>query len=473
MSKAFTVSASSGTTAENHSRRDYTPLSADRSLKNRNVTIYDCGDDRKHFNDFFLPAIKRYNEKQTRNDRKKSEDYLSGVENGSECYGRGKKQEQPFYHDVIQIGNRDTNGVTDDGFDVDHWRSLKKDGNLKDASDYVQQHLRKPTKEDIAIREILIEIAEEIRDNKDDEYANILVHGLQIHDDEPNGTIHLDFRYTVFTTNETRGLDTRVSLTRGLRAMGYETTESQTALSKFREKIKDRITEKMEQRGLQREVIGEHRPHLPTAVFEAEQRVKEAEKTLTDLNSDIQSKAVVRDNLADEIKSVEDGKATVKLWNAQVKGKAETVKKRELDVSSRESAVKAREGAVSLSEADIKAREDSISKREEALQQRENGYKAVLDKEYSDKYKELLEDFKAEKLKMRMDFSEKLFERRAEDYETLRKWGRRHKLNVPDRQELYQILAREDSQRGLVKLGGTAPDNPFKKKDDEDGYDYP
>lgn len=459
MSKAFTVSASSGTTAENHSRRDYTPLSADRSLKNRNVTIYDCGDDRKHFNDFFLPSIQRYNAKQTRNDRKKSEDYLSGVESGSECYGRGKKKEQPFYHDVIQIGNRDTNGVTDDSFDVDHWRSLKKDGKLKDASDYVQQHLRKPTKEDIAIREILIEIAEEIRDNKDNEYSNILVHGLQIHDDEPNGTIHLDFRYTVFTTDEQRGLDTRVSLTRGLRAMGYETTESQTALSQFREKIKDRITEKMEQRGLQREVLGEHRPHLPTAVFEAEQRVKEAEKTLTDLNSDIQSKTVVRDNLADEIKSVEDGKTTVKLWNAQVKGKAEAVKQRELDVSSRESAVK--------------AREDSITKREVALQQRESSYKAALDKEYSDKYKELLEDFKAEKLKMRMDFSEKLFERRAEDYETLRKWGRRHKLNVPDRQELYQILAREDSQRGLVKLGGTAPDNPFKKKDDEDGYDYP
>ena len=459
MSKAFTVSASSGTTAENHSRRDYTPLSADRSLKNRNVTIYDCGDDRKHFNDFFLPAIKRYNEKQTRNDRKKSEDYLSGVENGSECYGRGKKQEQPFYHDVIQIGNRDTNGVTDDSFDVDHWRGLKKDGNLKEASDYVQQHLRKPTKEDVAIREILIEIAEEIRDNKDDEYANILVHGLQIHDDEPNGTIHLDFRYTVFTTDEQRGLDTRVSLTRGLRAMGYETTESQTALSQFREKIKDRIAEKMEQRGLQREVIGEHRPHLPTAVFEAEQRVKEAEKTLTDLNSDIQSKAVVRDNLADEIKSVEDGKATVKLWNAQVKGKAEAVKQRELDVSDRESAVK--------------AREDSISKREEALQKRVRRYKAALDKEYSDKYKELLEDFKAEKLKMRMDFSSKSFERRAEDFEIMRKWARRHKLDVPDRQELYQILGREDSKRGLVKLGGTAPDNPFKKKDDEDGYDYP
>ena len=459
MSKAFTVSASSGTTAENHSRRDYTPLSADRSLKNRNVTIYDCGDDRKHFNDFFLPAIKRYNEKQTRNDRKKSEDYLSGVENGSECYGRGKKQEQPFYHDVIQIGNRDTNGVTDDGFDVDHWRGLKKKGKLKEASDYVQQHLRKPTKEDVAIREILIEIAEEIRDNKNDEYSNILVHGLQIHDDEPNGTIHLDFRYTVFTTNETRGLDTRVSLTRGMKAMGYETTESQTALSKFREKIKDRITEKMEQRGLQREVIGEHRPHLPTAVFEAEQRVKEAEKTLTDLNSDIQSKTVVRDNLADEIKSVEDGKTTVKLWNAQLKGKAEAVKQRELDVSSRESAVK--------------AREDSITKREVALQQRESSYKAALDKEYSDKYKELLEDFKAEKLKMRMDFSSKSFERRAEDFEIMRKWARRHKLDVPDRQELYQILGREDSKRGLVKLGGTAPDNPFKKKDDEDGFDYP
>ena len=123
-------------------------------------------------------------------------------------------------------------------------------------------------------------------------------------------------------------------------------------------------------------------------------------------------------------------KKTVKLWNEQVKTKAETVKKRELDVSSRESAVKARESAVSLSEADIKAREDSITKREEALQQRENGYKAVLDKEYSDKYEKLLEDFKAEKFNMKMDFSSKSFERRAEDFEIMRKWARRHKLDV-------------------------------------------
>lgn len=278
----FTISASNDNHAENHSRRSYTPFSAEASLANHNIVIYDCGDDRQHFNDFFRSARIAYNEKQTRNDRKKDLNYLEALEDGREGYGKGDKKEKPFYHDVIQIGDRTTNGITDDEFDVDHWRELKRANKNDDAAQYVSEHLpKKDSKQYIYQQEmiqVLKEIAEEIRDNKDSKYANILVHGLIIHCDEPNGTPHLDFRYSIFTDDEKTGVSTRVSMNKGLKKMGYTYTKDEIPIIKFREDIKDRIEIKMMERGFGRIIKNEHRKHLRPEVYELEQRAIKAEE---------------------------------------------------------------------------------------------------------------------------------------------------------------------------------------------------
>ena len=136
--------------------------------------------------------------------------------------------------------------------------------------------------------QILCEIAEEIRDNKDNMYSNILVHGLTVHCDEPNGTPHLDFRYSIFTDNEKTGVPWRVSDHKGLAKMGF-TTESKlvdgqdepemfTALQKFRESINTRIEEKMKEHGWERKYLNEHRKHLSTAQYEAERTLLDAER---------------------------------------------------------------------------------------------------------------------------------------------------------------------------------------------------
>lgn len=73
MGKAYSVSvAYDEKTAEQHDRRDYTPPNAERGLRDRNVTILNHADHVQAFNDFFAPAIDRYNAKQKRADRKKS-----------------------------------------------------------------------------------------------------------------------------------------------------------------------------------------------------------------------------------------------------------------------------------------------------------------------------------------------------------------------------------------------------------------
>ena len=287
--KEYTISNTSGHCSEEHSRRSYIPFSADKVLTDCNVIIYDCGNDRQHLNDKARPYIQEYNNRQKRNDRKKDyeDDYVAALEDGRACFGKGDKKEKPFHHDVIQIGNREDFGITDKDFDVSYWRKLKKAGELDAASKYVLKHRNTDTKVNEAIQ-ILCEIAEEIRDNKDNMYSNILVHGLTVHCDEPNGTPHLDFRYTIFTDNERTGVPWRVSDHKGLMKMGF-TTESKskdgqdepemfTALQKFRESINTRIEEKMKEHGWERKYLNEHRKHLSTAQYEAERTLLDAER---------------------------------------------------------------------------------------------------------------------------------------------------------------------------------------------------
>ena len=287
--KEYTISNTSGHCSEEHSRRSYIPFSADKVLTDCNVIIYDCGNDRQHLNDKARPYIQEYNNRQKRNNRKKDyeDDYVAALEDGRACFGKGDKKEKPFHHDVIQIGNREDFGITDKDFDVSYWRKLKKAGELDAASKYVLKHRDTDTKVNEAIQ-ILCEIAEEIRDNKDNMYSNILVHGLTVHCDEPNGSPHLDFRYTIFTDNERTGVPWRVSDHKGLAKMGF-TTESKlidgqdepemfTALQKFRESINSRIEEKMAEHGWGRKYLNEHRKHLSTAQYEAERTLLDAER---------------------------------------------------------------------------------------------------------------------------------------------------------------------------------------------------
>ena len=287
--KEYTISNTSGHCSEEHSRRSYIPFSADKVLTDCNVIIYDCGNDRQHLNDKARPYIQEYNNRQKRNNRKKDyeDDYVAALEDGRACFGKGDKKEKPFHHDVIQIGNREDFGITDKDFDVSYWRKLKKAGELDAASKYVLKHRNTDTKVNEAIQ-ILCEIAEEIRDNKDNMYSNILVHGLTVHCDEPNGTPHLDFRYSIFTDNEKTGVPWRVSDHKGLAKMGF-TTESKlidgqdepemfTALQKFRESVNTRIEEKMKEHGWERKYLNEHRKHLSTAQYEAERTLLDAER---------------------------------------------------------------------------------------------------------------------------------------------------------------------------------------------------
>lgn len=271
MAGAYSISVTGDDHAENHSRRAYTPSNAERSISSENIVIYDCGNDREAFNDFFRQDILYYNARQKRDDRKKSLDYLQALEAGTEGYGRGDKQEKPFYHHVLQIGNNQTLGVTTDKFDFDHWKQLKKDGKYDEAAKYVKEHLNRS--ED---RKQMTAVLEEVGRGLQEKYPYCKFWGITIHRDEPHGTDHMDIRYTIFTDGEKTGLGKRVSMNKGLAKMGFKSDKERTALQKFQDAIKADIQAGMEARGYTREYMDNHEKHVSTSVYQAQQDKEKA-----------------------------------------------------------------------------------------------------------------------------------------------------------------------------------------------------
>ena len=293
MAGAYSISVTGDDHAENHSRRAYTPSNAERSLSSENIVIYDCGNDREAFNDFFRQDILEYNARQKRDDRKKSLDYLQALEAGTEGYGRGEKQEKPFYHHVLQIGNNQTLGVTTDKFDFDHWKQLKKDGKYDEAAKYVKEHLNKS--ED---RKQMTAVLEEVGRGLQEKYPYCKFWGITIHRDEPHGTDHMDIRYTIFTDGEKTGLGKRVSMNKGLAKMGFKSDKERTALQKFQDAIKADIQAGMEARGYTREYMDNHEKHVSTSVYQAQQ----------DKEIAIAEKEEAEQQTAEFLKTAEDAK---------------------------------------------------------------------------------------------------------------------------------------------------------------------
>ena len=355
----YTISMSQGDHAEEHSRRSYTPMSADASLTKDNVVIFDAGNDKEHFNGFFADAIEEYNDRQVKArhpERQKSFDYYSDLLNGVEGYGKGKTQEKPIYDDVIQIGNRDTNGVTKRTFDVDHWRALKAEGKFHEASAYVQKHLNNdPDREELT--KTIVEECEYILSESANsreyrkahglppgKYDNILIHRLIVHRDEPNGTDHIDMAYTIFTDEgdtkrkdgRQNGLSRRVSARKGLAKMGFKKSRDQFALEKFRESIKDDIQARMESRGYQRDIKGEHRRHLSPQMFEVEQRAKEAEAKVEAEEEKLANLQEESAGLSDRIAKVEDDEKQIRIKQKKQADKDNEQSKTDEDQQKRE-----------------------------------------------------------------------------------------------------------------------------------------
>lgn len=288
----YSVSASRGDIAPKHDSREYTPANVEPSLTARNEVIKACPDVAAAVNEFFRPAIDRYNAKQIaakRPDRQKKYDYYERLLSGEEGYGSGRMQEKPVYEYVLQIGNKDTNGVTDDSFDEEHWQALKKAGKADDAAKYVKAHLNNsPDRE--ALKETLTDVGKKLQDK----YPNFHMLYCYGHDDEPCGTYQLHVAFVPFVGGQKTGLDTRVSLRKALKEMGF-TGNPEQGIKAWQRDVKEMIADEMAGRGYQRADMGNDNPHLSVDAF------KDQQKQLAALNAEIAAKQQLLSDYDDAI----------------------------------------------------------------------------------------------------------------------------------------------------------------------------
>ena len=229
-----TISAMVGKGSVNHNQRKFTAENVDKSRSHLNKIYYsDKIEDVYH--QLFDEALKRYNEKQTRNDRK-IENYYDKI--------RSSKQEKPFHELIIQIGNKDDMAAE------------SENGTLAEK------------------------ILDEYIKGFQERNPNLKVFSAHLHMDEATPHLHIDF--VPFTTGSKRGLDTRVSLKQALLSQGFKgTSKGDTEWNRWVQSEKEVLAEIMLQHDIEWDQRGTHREHLSVLDFKKEQREHELEKLET------------------------------------------------------------------------------------------------------------------------------------------------------------------------------------------------
>ena len=263
------VSMSHDKTSERHSKRDYTPMNVAPSLSERNVRVIDSPSYQDAFNDIFADAIDDYNARQTRPDRKRSHDYWSDVEAAYKA-AKGEKPNVPHttYTYVLQLGDRDTLGVTDDTFDADEWTRLKaEDPEAADA--YVAEHLNRSEARERA-KECLTAFVKTLPSR----YPQIRFIEIIGHDDEPNGTFHFDLTMVFVGEGYKTGMSMRDSMTKALNMMGFRSNKTDgLAIDQWQEDVKRQLCDFMAEYGFERQFKDSHEKHRSIGTFQMERRL--------------------------------------------------------------------------------------------------------------------------------------------------------------------------------------------------------
>ena len=168
-----TISGMTGRGSIRHNNRSFSAANIDRSRTGLNVTF--CQEDLKQvYHQLFDEALAAYNAKKKKT-RDKIPDYYEHIRQG--------KQEKLFHEVIFQIGNKDDCGCG----------SL--DGDRAAA--------------------VLAEFAESFQERN----PHLRVFNAVMHMDEATPHIHIDF--VPVATEQTRGLQTRVSMKQALKQQGF------------------------------------------------------------------------------------------------------------------------------------------------------------------------------------------------------------------------------------------------------------
>ena len=259
-----TISAMVGKGSVNHNSRKFKAENVDGIRTHLNIDY--CNEPiKKIYHELFDEALKRYNEKQTRADRR-IENYYEKI--------RNSKQEKPFHELILQIG------------DKENMSAESESGQLA--------------------RQVLDEYYRGFQERN----PNLKVFSAHLHMDEATPHLHIDF--VPFTTGSKRGLDTRISLKQALAAQGFKGgTSGDTEWNQWVNAEKSALAFVMERHGIEWEHKGSHEKHLSVLDYKKQEREKEVTKLGDEINKKKDKLELVNariGNLIDCEKSLENVK---------------------------------------------------------------------------------------------------------------------------------------------------------------------
>lgn len=267
----------------NHNSRKFHAKNTDPNRTHWNVEY--CNENIKDvYHELFDDALKRYNDKQTRKDRK-IDDYYEKIRSG--------KQEKLFHEVILQIGDKDNMG------------SETMEGQL--AAKILDEYMKGFQERNPTLR----------------------VFAAHLHMDETTPHLHVDF--VPYTTGSKRGLDTRVSLKQALSALGFKGgTRIETELNQWVAAEKQQLASIMLDHGIEWEQKGTHEKHLSLLDFEKQERAKEVaalEVQKADLEEHNATMQEVNEKWLDHLKSIEQDISSARESWKEADKKAEQAKK--------------------------------------------------------------------------------------------------------------------------------------------------
>lgn len=264
-----TISGELGKGSVNHNSRKFSAKNVDASRRHLNINY--CNERIQDvYHELFDDALKRYNERQKREDRKIA-NYYEKIRAGN--------QEKPFHELILQVGNKDDMNATGEHAQL--------------------------------ARQVLDEYYQGFQDRN----PNLRVFSAHLHMDEATPHIHIDF--VPFTTGSKRGLDTRVSLKQALAAQGFTGgTRRATEWTQWVESEKKQLAIVMERHEIQWEQFGTHEEHLSVLDYKKQERAKEVRA----LDTTIAEKQTQVDEIERTLQSVQQQVVDLdKIENVSVK----------------------------------------------------------------------------------------------------------------------------------------------------------
>ena len=264
-----TISGELGKGSVNHNSRKFSAKNVDASRSHLNIDY--CNERIQDvYHELFDDALKRYNERQKREDRKIA-NYYEKIRAGN--------QEKPFHELILQVGNKDDMNAT---------------------GEYAQ-----------LARQVLDEYYQGFQDRN----PNLRVFSAHLHMDEATPHIHIDF--VPFTTGSKRGLDTRVSLKQALASQGFTGgTRRATEWTQWVKSEKKQLAIVMERHEIQWEQLGTHEEHLSVLDYKKQERAKEVRA----LDTTIAEKQTQVDEIERTLQSVQQQVVDLdKIENVSVK----------------------------------------------------------------------------------------------------------------------------------------------------------